>query len=80
MFRNPIFSTIVVTTCLVIYQVLCVLGIASDIIYIIFFISPLLILWMVLTILKDNKTKMKDLKEGEEWGYRDIEKDSLGVF
>lgn len=80
MFRNPIFSTTVVTTCLVIYQVLCTLGIATDLIYIIFFISPLLIIWMVLTILKDNKTKVKDLKDGEEWGYRDIEKDSLGVF
>jgi hypothetical protein len=60
--------------------VLCTLGIATDLIYIIFFISPLLIIWMVLTILKDNKTKVKDLKDGEEWGYRDIEKDSLGVF
>jgi len=80
MFRNPIFSTIVVTTCLVIYQVLCYLEIGSNIIFTIFFISPLLLLWMVLTILKDKKTKIKDLKEGEEWGYRDIDKDSLGVF
>jgi len=80
MFRNSIFSTIVVTSFLLIYQVLCVLGIASTITFTIFFISPLLILWMVLSILKDNKTKVRELKEGEEWGYGDVEKDSLGVF
>jgi len=80
MFRNPIFSTIVVTSCLFLYQAFCSLGIAINFNYIIFLISPLLMIWMVLTILKDKKTKVRELKEDEEWGYGDIEKDSLGVF
>ena len=80
MFRNPIFSTIIVTSFLVVYQVLCVLGIASAITFTIFFISPLLIIWMVLSILKDKKTNVRELKEEEEWGYNDVDKDSLGVF
>jgi len=80
MFRNPIFSTIVVSACLFLYQVFCFLEIAGTITFIIFFISPLLMLWMVLTILKDKKTKVKELKEGEEWGYSDVDKDSLGAF
>jgi hypothetical protein len=80
MFRNPIFSTIIVTTCLVLYQVLCFLDTGITIALIIFLISPLLMIWLVLSILKDKKTNVKQLKEDEEWGYNDVEKDSLGVF
>ena len=80
MLRNPVIVTLVVTICLVLYHVLSLLGLGRIFTTIIFLLSPLLMLWLVLTILKDKKYPIKELKDGEEWGYGDRDKDSLGMF
>lgn len=80
MFRNPVFSTVVVTCCMLLYQVFSFLQILEIFTAAILLISPLLVLWMVLTILKDKKIRMQELNDDEEWGYADIEKDKLGMF
>lgn len=45
-----------------------------------FLMSPFLIVWSVYTVLKDDQNKYPELGEDEEWGYRDITKDQLGMF
>ena len=80
MFRHPILATIVVTTSLLLYHVFSILGFAVIFTTIIFFLSPLLMIWMVLNVLKEKNTNVRELKEDEEWGYCDRDKDSLGMF
>ena len=53
---------------------------AMAVINIISLCGPLLIVWMVYSVLKFGKYKGTDLKENEEWGYADKSKDDLGVF
>ena len=50
------------------------------ILFLMFSISPFLVIWMVLSILKDGKHSGKKLGPDEEWGYEDIDKDQLGTF
>ena len=46
----------------------------------IFCISPFLMIWLVLTILRDKSFKYPELPPGQHWGYRGKNKDDLGVF
>jgi hypothetical protein len=41
--------------------------------------SPLLIIWMVICILKDGRQPYPELGK-HEWGYRDKNRDELGLF
>jgi hypothetical protein len=41
--------------------------------FLIFSISPLVIITMVYLVLKDNGYKGRELNENEEWGYQDKE-------
>lgn len=36
-----------------------------------FFFSPALLLWLVITILKNDVYKGRELKDDEHWGYQD---------
>ena len=71
MLRNPIISTTLVTVYLLIYNALFFTGASLDVLVIMFLLSPFLVIWMALTILKDKKYKVRELEEGEEWGYAD---------
>lgn len=33
--------------------------------------TPILVIWMVIQVLKDDRGDMKDLPRGDQWGYRD---------
>lgn len=72
--------TLFVTTYLVVYTVLLQLSVSAGVIYTMFAISPFLVIYMVVTILRDTSTPVKELEPGEEWGYQDKEKHSLGIF
>ena len=80
MFRRPIFATTAVTFLMLLFQVFSYNEIASTFRAIIFLASPLLVIWMVFAVLTDKKAKVKELKDDEEWGYQDKEKDSLRMF
>jgi hypothetical protein len=71
MLRNPIISTTLVTVYLLIYNALFFTGASLEVLVIMFLFSPFLVIWMVLTILKDKNYKVRELEEGEEWGYAD---------
>jgi hypothetical protein len=79
MLRNGLFSVSFVTGYLVTYIIL--LSIQSTLIYAIgmLLFSPVLVLWMVYTVLKYGKYDGKELGN-DEFGYHDKKKDELGVF
>lgn len=78
MLRKPNIAVIVTSIILVIYCLL--LGSNSPIAYFIFTISPFLVLWMAYTVIRFGVFKAKELRENEEWGYADKDKEELGVL
>lgn len=61
----------------------CFLVLFSDWLRVIYFISsigPVLIVWMVYSVLKYGHSTAADLQESEEWGYADKKKDELRTF
>lgn len=73
----PVF---IVSFLLILYVVLVLTNAPLKITGLLFFLSPFLVIWMVISVLKSKKFTGKDLKEGEEWGYADMQKDELGMF
>lgn len=74
-----IFSVVVVSAYLVLYVGLIYFGVPLILPFYMLIASPVLILWMVISVLKDD-CEYPDLDENAEWGYRDRPKTSLGIF
>lgn len=77
--NKALFSVVSVTIYLVIYVSLISLGGFFNLTFYMLIASPVLILWMVLTVLKDPYN-YPELEEGEEWGYRDKVKEDLDII
>lgn len=77
MLKDPAFATTFVTVYLVIYTVLFHTGASENTLTILFAISPLLVIWMAITILKYGKYSGAPLADDEEWGYQDVNKQEL---
>lgn len=73
------FSVYAATAILVLYTILTALNGPIRITGFLFMISPLLIIWMVISVLR-VKSNVKDLADGEEWGYADKKKEDLSTF
>jgi len=71
MLRNPAFATTVVTGYLALYYILFYTGASESVITAMFACSPILMVWMAITIIKYGKYTGKELREHEEWGYED---------
>lgn len=69
-----------VTLYLVAYIVLFFSGCSMPLLACMFLVSPFLIIGMVYIVLKDDSCQYPELNEGEEWGYRDRAKKTLGLF
>jgi hypothetical protein len=69
-----------VTLYLVAYIVLFFSGCSMPLLACMFLVSPFLIIGMVYIVLKDDSCQYPELNEGEEWGYRDRTKETLGLF
>jgi len=80
MLRKPSFVAIVVTAYLLVYYILFQAAVPDLIIMGMFTLSPVLVIWLVITILKYGKFNGPELKENEEWGYQDKDRDDLGMF
>lgn len=78
--RRPTFSVSFATTYLVVYLLLFKLNASHDLIFGMFFFSPVVVGWMLYTILKHGRYEGPELNANEEWGYQDKNKDSLGIF
>ena len=79
MFRKPIFAVITVSAVLILYCVLLNTNAPQLLPYLIFSISPFLLLWVTYTVLRFGIYEGKELNE-EEWGYQDKGKDELWVL
>lgn len=78
--NRSIIVAIIATLYLLVYVILYVLGAGSGLVTILFTFSPLVVLWLVFTVLKDDSVPVRELEDGEEWGYADREKETLGLF
>lgn len=76
MLRNPCFSVAFVSAYLALYYIFFAAGL-ENIVALMFLFSPLLVAWMVVTILRYGKYKGRELKEDEEWGYEDKRREEL---
>ena len=74
------FPVVLVSVLLVIYTILLVTGWSKIMTGILFFLSPFLVIWMVYRILRYDRYTGSELKDGEEWGYADRNKDDLKLF
>ena len=72
--------TSIVTSVLVFYNVMILNTGLSDLVLFIFCISPFLMIWLVVTILKDDFYRGRELGPGEHWGYQDKNSEELNVF
>lgn len=41
----------------------------ESLVYLLFAFSPVVLIWLAVTILKDNSVEYPELKEDQEWGY-----------
>lgn len=78
--NRSVIVAIIATLYLLVYVIFYVLGAGSGLVTILFTLSPLVVLWLVLTVLKDDSVPVRELEDGEEWGYADREKETLGLF
>ena len=69
--KSEIFPLAVVSGMLLVYSVLILLDLAPIVTGFIFIASPILVIWLVYSIIKHGEYKDKELKHGEEWGYND---------
>ncbi|MFN3403081.1 MAG: hypothetical protein ACK40G_03230 [Cytophagaceae bacterium] len=70
-------SIIFATLYLLIFTIAPYVGVKEHVILLMFSLSPLVIIYMVIKILKDGKPPVKTLAKGEEWGYCDISREEL---
>ena len=75
--KEPIILT---TAYLFLYIILINIGIPDLLAGILGIIWPFSFIWMIYCILKGDSVKYPELKEGEEWGYKDKKRDELKMF
>jgi hypothetical protein len=61
----------VVTALLFFSATLSGAGVLPGVVQLISLLGPGLVIWMVIHVLKDKSVRLRDLEEGEEWGYQD---------
>ncbi len=79
MLRNDVFAAAVTTIYLVIYVALIQFENTQPYAIGMFIFSPLLVCWMVITIIKFGKYKGPSLGD-DEFGYQDVDKENIGIF
>ncbi|WP_158826783.1 hypothetical protein [Mucilaginibacter lacusdianchii] len=73
-------AVISATIYLLVYMILFSTGLSISILSYLFLTSPLVLIWMVFTILKDDTSLYPELEAEEEWGYKDKKRGDLGMF
>ncbi|MBS1654374.1 MAG: hypothetical protein JSU05_06005 [Bacteroidetes bacterium] len=74
------FSAALVTGVLLLYCMLILLEAPLPYILTVFIALPVLLAWMVYTVIRHGTYRGAELAEDEEWGYQDKNKDELGLF
>lgn len=73
MLKSPAFSIVNVTAYLVIFVVISRLYPDLSLLLTLYSISPLLVIWMVYTVIRYGSYSGRELREGQEWGYEDVD-------
>ena len=73
-------AILLLTAYLVICTVLSQLGISFVWGALMYLLAPVLIIWMVYTVLTDDSQYYPELNEKDAWGYRDKRKEELGLM
>ena len=77
MLRNPKLAVVFVSAYLAAYCIILLAG-YGNLASVMFMLSPALVIWMVITVLKQGKyTGTPLIKQDEEWGYEDKKRESL---
>ena len=69
--KKSTIATWFVTIYLIVYTSFCFYGVYPDAQLVMFFLSPFLVITMAIMILKEKNIKVKELEEGQEWGYQE---------
>ncbi len=80
MLKNPAFAITAVSLYLLVYVVLAQLQFSASVLVSIFSFSPVIVIWMVYTVIRFGSYSGKELQDGEEWGYEDKKKEDLQIF
>ncbi|MEO5998224.1 MAG: hypothetical protein ABIN89_15870 [Chitinophagaceae bacterium] len=78
--KKSFWVTLIVTVYLVAYSIMSRAGVPENLLLALFTLWPILVGWMVITVLRDTSRPVQELKENEEWGYQDKDKNTLGTF
>jgi len=78
--RKEAIPVVVASAVLLLYCWMIGSGNESGLTRFLFFLFPILLVWIVFSILRYGKFEGKELGEQEEWGYTDKDKNELGVF
>jgi hypothetical protein len=71
--RSARFPVILVSLLLFIYCICVLTGWGLPFAELFFIFSPLLVIWMVLSVIRSKGAIVPELKEDQEWGYADKE-------
>ena len=71
MLKHPSITTIFASAYLLLYVVLLQQETLSDLSFILFFFSPVIILALAYSIIRYGKYSGEELAEKEHWGYQD---------
>lgn len=78
---KSVYVALFATVYLLVYIVLFALDISFNWILLLFSLSPLVLVWLTLSVLSDHSVHVQDLEEEEEWGYADRPgRQGLGIF
>ena len=73
-------AVIVLTLYLVVFTALCYLQASFILLSVMFGFAPVLLVATVFIVLKDKSRPYAELKEKEEWGYRDKRREEIGIL
>lgn len=77
--KSPKIAIAFATIYLIIFTLLAQKESSLQILFLMFSLSPLIVIWMVYVVLKYGKPSGKELNE-KEWGYEGIENNQMGTF
>lgn len=78
--RKPKYIAIFASLYLLLYCLFLQIEITADIAMVMFFLSPLIVGWMVFVVIRHGVYAGHELSDQEEWGYQDRNKEELGMF
>jgi hypothetical protein len=77
---KTIIAVIASTIYLFLFTALHFINVSITLCAVMYLLSPFVVIYTVYLVLTDKDYKYPELKDGDEWGYRDKKKSDLGIF